>query len=186
MVTFQTDILIQDLRNVTLWAIETAERDFLFLTPAQRRQRPANGGWSVGECLQHLNFYGDFYLPEMRRAMQKSNLPPTPQYQSGWLGKKFIESIKMKPDGSISKMKSPKKANPIHIEVADNIVEQFIAQQRDYLQLLDEAQNAHFAKVRVGISIATWLKVSLGDALQFTIYHNQRHLHQALRVFKEL
>ena len=27
------------------------------------------GGWSMAQCLEHLNRYGDFYLPAMMRAL---------------------------------------------------------------------------------------------------------------------
>ncbi|MEY4902729.1 MAG: hypothetical protein RLZZ292_544, partial [Bacteroidota bacterium] len=43
------------------------------------------------------------------------------------------------------------------------------------------AQHASLGKVRVPVSITRFLKLKLGDTLRFVIYHNERHVQQALR-----
>lgn len=48
----------------------------------------ATGGWSIAQCLEHLNRYGHYYLPAMQEQITKSK----PQKisatftQHGWAG----------------------------------------------------------------------------------------------------
>ena len=50
----------------------------------QKRQRPES--WNILECLQHLNLYGDFYIPEIRKQIATTPYKHTDRFKSGWLG----------------------------------------------------------------------------------------------------
>ena len=40
--------------------------------PGEVLLRPAaNGGWSIAQCLWHLNSYGDYYLPKIKSGLAK-------------------------------------------------------------------------------------------------------------------
>src|SRR5688572_18111879 len=60
-------------------------------------QRPANGGWSLLECLEHLNRYAAYYNPALEKAIS-SNLTvnPNPEISLTWIGKKSVEMISPK------------------------------------------------------------------------------------------
>ncbi|MNF05884.1 hypothetical protein D3C80_2057150 [compost metagenome] len=68
--------------------------------------------WSVLECLQHLNLYGHFYIPEIGNAIAKSRHAATATFNSGWLGNYFANS--MLPKAKLNKMKTFMAMNPIH------------------------------------------------------------------------
>lgn len=48
------------------------------LTDAQLWQRPPAGGWSVGECLAHLNTVGRLYLEKLEPALTEAHAEGLP------------------------------------------------------------------------------------------------------------
>jgi len=64
---------------------------------------------------------------------------------------------------------------------AHAVVAEFIQQQEALLSYLKQAQHTDLNAVKIPISIFKWLKLKLGDVLQFLIAHNERHLVQAKR-----
>jgi hypothetical protein len=55
----------------------------------------------------------------------------------------------------------------------------FIAHLENLLALCREAREKNLKKSLVSTSIASWLEINAGDALDFVIVHNRRHLRQA-------
>ena len=49
------------------------------------------------------------------------------------------------------------------------------------LLLLHQARRINLAKIRIPISIATYIRLKLGDVFMFLIAHNIRHIKQAER-----
>jgi hypothetical protein len=54
--------------------------------------------------------------------------------------------------------------------------------QQLLLQIIKEASNVNLRRVRIPISISKIIRLRLGDALLFVVYHNERHVQQALNV----
>lgn len=40
-------------------------------------QPSSTGGWSIAQCLDHLNSYGHYYLPKIQEGMKKSAFRPS-------------------------------------------------------------------------------------------------------------
>ncbi len=138
--------------------------------------------WSILECIEHLNRYGNFYLPEIEKRIQSSSSKPEAQFKSGLLGNYFAES--MLPKAKLNKMKTFKNMNPIHSKLDKNVLQTFISQQKKLLLLLESAEKVSLNKTKTSISISTLIKLELGDTFRFLIYHNERHIQQAQRVLK--
>ena len=64
-------------------------------------RRPANGGWSIAECLWHLNSYGDYYLPAIEKGLA-CGYPVSTTFSSSWLGAYFTRL--MQPGEKMKKM----------------------------------------------------------------------------------
>lgn len=137
--------------------------------------------WSALECLEHLNRYGDFYIPELTNKISGSGTASQPFFKPGILGNYFAKS--MLPKGKLNKMKTLKAMNPIHSQLKRNVIEEFIIQQKQLLELLEKAGNVDLEKTKTGISISKLIKLKLGDTLRFVIYHNARHIEQVKRVW---
>ena len=138
--------------------------------------------WSVLECIEHLNFYGDFYLPEITKRMKYSNSNSDINFKSGFLGNKF--SMDMLPKEKMKTMNTFKSKNPLNSNLEkEKVLHKFINQQEEMLILLKMAKNKNLNKIKTSITLPL-LKFKLGDTFRFVIYHIERHLKQAENVLK--
>ncbi|WP_410221756.1 DinB family protein [Pedobacter sp.] len=136
--------------------------------------------WSILECLEHLNLYGDFYLPEIENKIKISKTRSEPEFKSGFLGSYFAKS--MLPKESLNKMKTFKDKNPLNANLDKKVIDQFIQQQVKLLDLLTQSRNVSLNKVKIQTSISSLIKLKLGDAFLFFINHIIRHLSQVDRI----
>lgn len=142
--------------------------------------QPSNtGGWSIAQCLEHLNSYGDFYLPHIKKSLdnaakQHSNT----SFKSSWLGNYFTQMMLPNSGKKYPAMKKhmPKKDLDAHAVVAE-----FIHQQELLLSYLVIAKGKDLNTIKIPLSISRFLKLKIGDVFQFIVAHNERHLIQAQR-----
>jgi len=177
--TISTENLINELVELTHEHLAFAE-SLLLKTDEELNKRLTDESWSVLECLEHLNLYGNFYLPEIKNRIERSKTKAATEFKSGWLGNYFAQS--MLPKENLNKMKAFKSMNPIHSSLSKNTVTVFIDQQKQLLDLLNASRNVNLNKVKTNISITTLIKLKLGDTFKFLIYHNKRHVVQAKKV----
>lgn len=175
--------LIEDLIHRTKEVINAAiELDNLQLDALNWKASPEK--WSILECLEHLNRYGDFYLPEIENRIKQANsIQEDALFKSGWLGNYFAKS--MLPKEQLNKMKTFKVMNPIGSQLDKSTIEKFITQQKQMLQLLGKARTIDLSKTKTSISISKWINLRLGDTFRVVIYHNQRHIVQAKKVLSQ-
>ncbi|WP_339713694.1 DinB family protein [uncultured Kriegella sp.] len=140
--------------------------------------------WSILECIEHLNRYGDFYLPEIANRMAKSSALPAVNFYAGLLGDYFAKS--MLPKEKPNKMKTFKDKNPNGLSLNKTSIERFLSQQKTLLELLHRAKGVNLNKTKTAISISKFIKLRLGDTFRVVVYHNQRHLVQVNNVLKQL
>ncbi len=136
--------------------------------------------WSILECLEHLNLYGDFYLPQMGKKIENSTTEAEVEFKSGMLGNYFAKS--MLPKVKLNKMKTFKDKNPLHAKLDKTVIDKFISQQIKLLDLLNQSRKVSLNKVKIETSISSLIKLKLGDTFQFYINHIIRHLNQIDRI----
>lgn len=149
--------------------------------PESELLRPSeNGGWSIAQCLWHLNSYGDFYLPEIDRAMKaKKGNPMRDTFKRGWIGSYFTKMVS--PETGKRKMKAM-KANSPELELdAYAVVAEYIRQQETLLLYIREAKHKDLEAHKLKTSVSVFINLKLGDVLQFLVTHDDRHLQQAKR-----
>ncbi|QNF34724.1 DinB family protein [Adhaeribacter swui] len=143
-------------------------------------QAAPNGGWSIAQCLDHLNGYGHFYLPLIASELQKPQLKPASEiFKSSWLGSYFTRM--MEPSTGTKKFKAFKNHVPPPNLDAPVVVAEFIQQQENLLAYLKQARHVDLDTIKLPLSITKLIKLKLGDVFQFLIAHNERHLLQAKR-----
>ena len=133
--------------------------------------------WSILECIEHLNLYGKFYNPEIRKRIETSNSKPSKIFKSGLIGNYFVNT--MRPKKKLNKMKTFKDKNPLGSKLDAEVIDRFIAQQKDFLDLIEMSKNINLTQTKTSISISKLIKLRLGDTFRFIIAHNERHLIQA-------
>lgn len=177
-------ILKADLLN----SLEQRVEQHLQLTTAQlqnlepeRLLRPApDGGWSIAQCLEHLNSYGRYYLPEIDKGLRQAKPTEKNTFASSWLGNYFTRMMEPGP----KKYKAPKDHRPAPALDTAAVIATFVEQQEALLAYLRRARQIDMEKIRIPISIARWIKLKLGDVFRFLVAHNERHMQQALRHLK--
>lgn len=174
--------LIQTLIEQTRQIMNQAEKlRNLDLNAVTWKNDPTS--WSILECLEHLNLYGDYYLQEMENAIKNSITKSEETFKSGLLGNYFSQS--MLPKEKLNKMKTFKDKNPLNAKLDWNVLDRFIDQQMQLIQLLNAAQKVSLNKVKIKVSIAKFIKIKLGDTFQFVVNHNIRHFQQIDRIQKQ-
>jgi hypothetical protein len=181
MKSIEQRVLLNDLEKCAERHLQIAIHDFQNMSAEELLTPGNNGGWSIAQCLEHLNRYGKYYLPSIKRAVdQKSAKSSSGQFKSGWFGNYFTRM--MNPETGKRKIKAFKSYSPPPTLDAHAVVAEFIEQQETLLTYLRLAVNSDLNGIRIPISIAKWLRLKFGDVLQFVIAHNERHVQQALRV----
>ena len=175
----QTENLIQSLLEQTKQIINQVEKlktfDLYTLTWKENKT-----SWSILECLEHLNLYGDFYLPEMESRIKNSTTNAEIEFKSGILGNYFAKS--MLPKDKLNRMKTFKDKNPLNDTLDKTVIDKCINQQIKLLDLLNQSRNVSLNKVKIQTSISSLIKLKLGDTFQFFINHIIRHLNQIDRI----
>ena len=178
----ENNILIDDLAARAEHAISKAK---LFETLPLERLRYKNGNqWSILECLEHLNLYGDFYLPEIeKRIIANQHKAVSTTFKSGIVGNYFANLMEVK-DGKIKKMPSPKDKNPSRMSLSITTISRFLKQQEQLLNLFEQSRTVDLTRTKTAISLTNFIKLRLGDTLRFYTYHIERHVWQADRMME--
>ncbi len=171
-----TEELLQDLIERTRINSIQAEK-FKTLSSEKLNWKGELENWSILECLEHLNLYGDFYTPEIKKQIENSKTVAAKNFKSGLLGNYFAEM--MLPREKLNKMKTFKDKDPINRQLDKTVSDNFISHQEELLSLLDKSRQLDLNKTKTAISISKFVKLKLGDTFRVVIYHNDRHIVQA-------
>lgn len=176
--------LMNDLLAITEKAIVAAKK-LKQLNPIELNYRKTETEWSILECIEHLNLYGDFYLPEMeKKILSAPTVPDKTVFKSGMIGNYFANLMQVK-NGQVKKMKSPKNKNPIHSSLTATTIERFIKQLEKLKSLLHQSMTVDLVKTKTAISLTNLIRLRLGDTFRFFVYHIERHVLQAQGVLAD-
>lgn len=170
--------LLHRLENATEKHIQTAVREFQNMDDGQLLAPAPDGGWSIAQCLDHLNTYGRYYFPAIEKALQSSQAKGD-MYKPTWLGNYFTKMLD--PDTGKRKMKTFGKYSPSRDLNPRKVLEEFIHQQEHFLQLIRASRERDLNKIMIPTSISRFIRMNLGDTIRFLIAHNERHIRQAAR-----
>ncbi|MDF7814870.1 DinB family protein [Hymenobacter sp. YC55] len=174
-----TNAFLAQLAQATRQLINTVQAEFEPLEVAQLNQQPAPNAWSVLECLEHLNRYSRYYNPRFAQALAKAGTAVEAEVGYSWFGRK---SIAMMAPSNTKKAKTLKRMNPSGSRLGREVLAEFLQHQQQLLELLRQAQHADLNRKAVPVEFFQLLKLRLGEAIEFVIVHEQRHVQQALRV----
>lgn len=175
--------LIDNLTEDVTQIIRITNESFLPLDDDRLNWKESSGQWSILECLEHLNRYSHYYQKEILKNITAASAFAGPvDVRSSWIGKKFISM--MHPD-NVKKQKTFSRMNPANSSLTRAVLQDFLEEQKGLLSLLSMARNINPNKGKVPVEFFRLLSLSIGDALQFVIVHQQRHINQALHVLSK-
>lgn len=172
-------ILLDELEEQAEQQLQEVIEHFQNLPTTVLLQAPAQGGWSIAACLDHLNTYSTFYLPRLSAAFEKAaEVSGDTTFRYSMLGRYFIRL--MDPTTSKRKMKAMKKHQPSRELDPHAVVAVWIQHMENLLVLLKKARLYNLNRVRITTSISPLIRLNGGDALHFVLVHSSRHLAQAM------
>jgi uncharacterized damage-inducible protein DinB len=176
------DRLITDVRQLVLAARHLKQTDVVKLG-----MQPAEGKWSVAQCLEHLNAYSRYYLPAITKATAVVNNDHDAWFTPGYWGDRFTKMMLPKTVYEVTnKMKAMKSYTPERSLNVEKVFNEFFEHQENLLHLLELSRQRNLGAIRIPISISKFIKLKLGDTFRFFIAHQQRHMVQARNAVKAL
>lgn len=180
--------LLNELSKLSSELMNKVSKSLLHLSPQQRNWRPNSATWNINEIFWHLNSYAIFYDHAFTSKIKRTRFKNfSEKFVSSPLGKSAWKSIKLGNAHNVKRrFKAPKDFNPtFHKEgVKENEMELFIEHQQTMLQVIEMARTVNIRKVKIPLSMSKMIRLRLGDCLQFVIYHNERHVQQALNLIE--
>jgi hypothetical protein len=149
-------------------------------------RRPADGGWSVGECFAHLTAVGSEEVQAIEKATAEARAKgiagtgpfrcPAWERLIVWMTEPPVKQ----------KAPAPKRFVPLPGQPAKVVMDGFLALQRQFVAQVERADGLDLRRVKVPTPIGQWLKLSLGGLLAQAAAHERRHLAQAKKVLAQI
>ena len=147
--------------------------------PDALTRRPANGGWSIAEVLEHLIVSADSYLEPLRTILQRKD-ETRAQADGTWkpslMGGLLAQSLR-----NPRKLPAPKSYKP-GASPRPRVLDEFLRRQEDVGRFIAETGAMDWRGVRMRSPVMPLLRMNLGDALTILVVHAERHAGQIERV----
>jgi len=156
------------------------------LIVAELNWRPAQTGWSIGECIEHLNLMGRCFLRAIETAIDEAfaqSWRDSGPFHYGRFETWWVRQVE--PEAKI-RFNTPKPFIPAPGIYDRTAVEEFLMIQRELLDLRDRADGIDLTKPKVRLPSPRFLKLSLGQTFALVLAHERRHLWQAWEVREKL
>jgi hypothetical protein len=185
-------MLQRDLQK-TLHARALATHDELArlvrpLDPEQLQRRPPDGGWSVGQALEHLCVSVEIYEPGLERMLRTARIDAAAalrEWKPTLFGRMLVYSL-----GAPRKLPAPKGMAPAATPRA-GVLEAFLATQSALAARIDDSgrfdwRSAHMASPVAPRMLQPLARLNLGDVHSVFVVHAERHARQIERVIATL
>ena len=168
-----------------LHAVEQEVRlDLSKLSPEQFNWRPAEGKWSVAECIDHLALVTGLMLEQAKPVLEKARAagmtgqgPYRYRMMGGWF-------VKMMEQPGKRPMPSPRNFAPGSNLAQAEVLARYQAVMRDFAETMAISYTLPLDKLkaRSAAERGGWLKLNIAAWYAASLAHNRRHLAQARRV----
>ena len=152
------------------------------LTDEQFNWPPPAGGWTVAQCIDHLNVTARVYLPSLDEGIAQAirrGLYGEGPFRYNLLGRLFVWSQQ---PGTKMKYKASKTVMPAPSRRKQETLAAFRAYQVQFVDRLRQANGLDLARARVQSPLAGAIRMPLGSGFALMVAHERRHLQQARNV----
>jgi hypothetical protein len=148
------------------------------LSPEAFNRAPADGVWSVGQCLDHLLEAGQPLVASLETALAAAPATtPGAEPRLGLRDRLFVWAVQ--PHHWLT-MPSPGAYRPSDETLdPERTLRAFAALQDDLAACADAAAGRDWSAVRVASPVSRFVRLSAGGWLEGTLQHQRRHLRQA-------
>lgn len=150
------------------------------LTAEQIAWRPPEGGWGVGDCLEHLVVSGERYLETVGPLLERARAAGGEPHYGGWGGtlggRLLIWGI-----NSPRKLPAPKVLRPPPAPRPEAL-DEFLRIQGEVADRMRAADGVALGRIKVSSPVNRLVRLNLGEMFVVLQDHARRHLAQARRV----
>ena len=149
------------------------------LDPAAMTKRPAAGGWSVAEILQHLILTADAMLPLIENALaqlEREGRKSAAASGLGLMGWLLVKALEPPPR---MKSKTSKPFEPVTFGDPLTLVARLGERNTRLAAAIDRAAGLATASMKIASPFNASVKYNVYAALRITLVHARRHLWQA-------
>jgi hypothetical protein len=145
-------------------------------------RKPPDGGWSVAQCLDHLNASARLQLPTLTEAMEEARakgqvIADRTRDGRTWIGR-FV-AWSQEPPYRI-RMKTFQAIEPAAARLEpDDVLDEFQALHEELIVRINEAITLDQRRIRIPSTLNPRLRLTLADWFAFLAAHGRRHLWQA-------
>jgi len=149
---------------------------------------PAEGSWSILDCLEHLNVGVTKTLPAFDRSIAegraKGRMSGGP-FRYGWFARMVVASMEPPPK---FRMRAPRliRVTPSKTRRSAEVLPEFVRVRDQLAERVRQASGLDLAHVRLISPVNRLLRVPLGSYFNFILAHDRRHLWQARNVRNRL
>jgi len=144
-------------------------------------QRPLSGGWSVAECLEHLNLTTRAFLPLWSSACAQAPEGDGPYALDFW-GKVLVWL--MEPPSRF-RLPTTQSFQPATAP-ADVVLPAFLDYQEQLAAMLEAVRGRRIDHVKVASPFNQYMKYSVYSGFRICAAHQRRHMLQAERAADSL
>ncbi len=145
------------------------------------RTRPGNAGWSVAECIEHLNLTSRAYAPILNEAIRDGRARGLTDNAGrnrldfvGWMFVKMLE-----PPVKRMRVTTTPPFVPPSIDARPKVVAEYDELQGKLISFLAEADGLALSRLKVASPFNARFRYSVYSAYRMIASHQRRHLWQA-------
>jgi hypothetical protein len=156
------------------------------LSDEQFNWHPPSGGWSVAQCIDHLNVTARVYLPKLDEGIANAirrGLYGEGPFRYNWIGRLFVGTVVPPPRFRVT---APAAFQPAPSRKRPETLAAFRAYQVQFIDRLRQANGLDLARARVQSPAASYLRLPLGSGFALMVAHERRHLLQARNVIASM
>lgn len=135
------------------------------------------GGWSIGQCLQHLAMTNEVYLPEVAQSLAGQSPSPVEDITLGGFTQWFINSF-IEASPKATPAKAPRKITP-EKEVDLSVLDRLLAGNQKLRSVILQASDYDVNNIRFKNPFIPFVRFTVGAGLEVVVRHQGRHLAQA-------
>lgn len=168
--------------------LEEVRQDFATLPiEALIRRSPMPKKWNVLECFEHLNRVYATEIPKLEYAIHKAKARksvhrPSELQETTWWAQKWRKKYSV---DQHRRTKTSKKWNPLGADLSIAVVKSLIIQIEKMLRVVQQAREVDLNKTKLKRSKWSLFSINLGNFLELTTLHTERHLYQAKQILRE-
>ena len=173
-----TQNFIKQFEEIQTWADKIKSE----LNEEKFNQKPASGGWSVGECLQHINITAELYLPRIENTIKlakEKKLYSDGIFKPRILQNKLISSLEPPYKRKIKTFKAFEPPSTLDMQA---VFDSFQKLNEQLINFVKDSNGIKLNKAVLVSPVSKLVRLKLGEAFLLLATHTRRHLWQAEQV----